>query len=228
MLRNVFKSLEGINLSLGFILAMSAVFIAFEWESSESAFYVDEPTVMVLAYVAEDLPITYHEKKQLQTPPPKKAPIYDLEKILEEVQPDVHTKVELTDEADVAPKQEDIVIINIPNGIKEVDESMPVYGAEVMPAFPGGVRALQHYLRKHLKYPHLAQEYDIQGTVYVRFVVSKTGEVENVEIYRGVDASLDKEAIRVVESMPKWKPGSQRGRSVSVYFVLPIKFLLRN
>lgn len=228
MLRKSFKSLEGINFSLGFILAISAVFIAFEWENSDGTYYVNEPTVAVQAYVATDLPITYPKKKQVQTPPPIKAATYNLEKLIEEMQPNEDSQMELTDEADVAPKQEDIVIIDIPTGTGEVDEDVPLFGAEVMPEFPGGVGELKKYLRKHLKYPHLAQEYNIQGTVYVRFIVSKTGEVENVEIYRGVDASLDKEAIRVVERMPKWKPGSQRGRSVSVYFVLPIKFLLKN
>lgn len=226
MLRNNLKSLHGINLSLGFVLAMGAVFIAFEYENSEPSYYLDQPTEIVHSYIAEDLPITYHKKKQIQAPPPKKAPTYDLNKLVEDSQPESQVEVELMDEADNAPPKEDVILIDIPTGPGELDDDVPIYGAEVMPEFPGGMRALQKYLKKHLDYPYLAQSHDIQGTVYVKFVVTKTGKVENIVIYRSVHTALDNEALRVVKNMPDWKPGSQRGKAVSVYFVMPIKFVL--
>ncbi|MBQ5551600.1 MAG: energy transducer TonB, partial [Bacteroidales bacterium] len=78
------------------------------------------------------------------------------------------------------------------------------------------------------RYPEMAKENDIQGTVYVRFVVDTDGSVSNVEVLRGVDPLLDKEAKRVVETLPKWKPGRQRGKAVKVSHAVPIKFALQN
>ncbi len=226
MLRNHLKSLQGIHLPMGFVIATSAIFIAFEWENSDPRFAQPVLPEVVHTFIAEDLPITYPEKKQVQAPPPQKAPEYNLDEIIEDTQPVKETEVNRMDESDIQPPRKEVVLIDMPEGMGEEDENVPIYGAEVMPEFPGGINALQRFLRKQLNYPHLAQEHDIQGTVYVRFVVTKTGKVENIEIYRGVHTALDAEAIRVVENMPSWKPGSQRGKPVAVYFVLPIKFVL--
>ena len=76
------------------------------------------------------------------------------------------------------------------------------------------------------KYPPMAKEYNITGKVYVRFVVDKSGSVTNVEVVRGVDKSLDAEAVRVIKSLPKYKPGKQRGKAVKVMFTVPINFTL--
>ena len=82
-------------------------------------------------------------------------------------------------------------------------------------------------LLRTVQYPVIAQENNIQGRVYVSFVVSKTGDVTEVKIARGVDPNLDKEAIRVVQKMPKWKPGKQRGKAVKVSYTVPINFVLQ-
>lgn len=107
-----------------------------------------------------------------------------------------------------------------------VDDSKPLLEAEQAPNFPGGDDALKKYLSENLKYPIIAQESGIQGKVIVKFVVSKTGDILDVQIFKGVDTSLDREAVRVVQSMPKWIPGKQKGKTVSVYFTLPIEFML--
>ena len=86
---------------------------------------------------------------------------------------------------------------------------------------------MQKYIASNLKYPVVAQESGIQGRVTVRFVVSKTGAIEDVNVIRGIDPSCDKEAVRVVKSMPKWIPGKQNGLNVPVYFTLPIVFRLK-
>ncbi|MDL2262561.1 TonB family protein [Bacteroidales bacterium OttesenSCG-928-I21] len=100
---------------------------------------------------------------------------------------------------------------------------------EQMPQFPGGEGELLKYISKSLRYPAVSQENGIQGKVTVRFVVSKTGEVTNVEILRSsVDGPCDKEAIRVIQSMPKWIPGKQNGVNVNVYYVVPITFRLQS
>ena len=95
-----------------------------------------------------------------------------------------------------------------------------------MPSFPGGDPV--RWINKNVKYPVIAQENGIQGKVFVQFVIEKDGSITNVKVLRGVDASLDKEAVRVVQSMPKWKPGKQRGKPVRVSYNVPINFRLSN
>ena len=95
---------------------------------------------------------------------------------------------------------------------------------EQMPQYPGGEAEMRKYIAKTLKYPRVAEENGIEGRVTVRFVVTKTGDVNGVEVIKGVDQYLDKEAVRVIASMPKWIPGKQNGISVNVYYVAPIVF----
>lgn len=110
--------------------------------------------------------------------------------------------------------------------VGEDTTSTPYAVVEQMPEFPGGEAALQRYLHNSVKYPNIAMENGIQGKVYVGFVVERNGSISNVRIARGVDASLDKEAMRVVRLMPKWIPGKQNGEPVRVSFTAPINFVL--
>ena len=119
--------------------------------------------------------------------------------------------------ADIADFKE-VVRPEAPKEEKEV----PYQAVEQMPQFPGGDAELMKYIQDHLKYPVIAAENGIQGRVIVRFVVSKTGEIQDVTVLRGVDSSLDKEAVRVIKSMPKWIPGKQNGNNVAVYFTVPV------
>jgi protein TonB len=97
---------------------------------------------------------------------------------------------------------------------------------EESPQFPGGLLAMQRWLRDNLRYPTVAEEMGIQGIVTLEFVVGRDGAIRDISILRGVDPSLDKEAIRVVSKMPKWIPGKQGGNPVSVKFTMPVKFTL--
>ena len=97
---------------------------------------------------------------------------------------------------------------------------------EQMPVFPGGESELLYFISKHLKYPVIAQDNGIQGKVIVRFVVTRTGEVEKPEVLRSLDPACDKEALRVIKSLPRFIPGKQNGVNVSVWYTLPIKFKL--
>ena len=98
---------------------------------------------------------------------------------------------------------------------------------EVMPQFPGGQTAMLQYMMKNIKYPKQAMKEGIQGRVTVSFIVEKDGRVSNVRLLRSVQPLLDKEAIRVVKSMPKWSPGKQKGKPVRVRFNLPVMFKLK-
>ena len=103
-----------------------------------------------------------------------------------------------------------------------VAEEEPYDAAEEMPRFPGDEKAMYDWIYKNLNYPAEAQERGVQGVVWVRFVVSKTGKVERVRIFRGIDSACDKEALRVVASLPDWTPGRQDGRNVPVYYMVRI------
>ena len=98
---------------------------------------------------------------------------------------------------------------------------------EQMPQFPGGDAALMKFLSSHINYPPMAAEMDVQGKVIVQFVVDKTGKVGVVKVIRSVDKDLDHEAIRVCQALPKFTPGRQNGRPVSVWYTLPIQFKLQ-
>ena len=116
--------------------------------------------------------------------------------------------------------------VKITGGTVEVkEETFEV--VEVPPSFPGGDTELMKYLRDNIKYPTIPQENNIQGKVTIQFVVGRDGNIENVEIAKGVDRYLDAEAMRVVKSMPRWIPGKQGGRAVRVKYFVPVNFRLQ-
>jgi len=115
----------------------------------------------------------------------------------------------------------------LPNPCDTIFDEEVLLVVEEMPVFTGGEMALRKFIAENIIYPKEAMDIDIQGTVYVRFVVDTNGKVQNVNIVRGVDELLDAEAKRVVESLPNFeKPGYQRGKAVNVYYTLPISFKL--
>lgn len=109
---------------------------------------------------------------------------------------------------------------------KAGDKEKPLDKAEVMPSFPGGTAELMKWLGNNIKYPAIAQKHGVQGRVIVRFAVDKDGSIRDSEVIRSIDPSLDKEALRVVNAMPRWIPGKQDGKPVAVYFTLPITYHL--
>lgn len=108
-----------------------------------------------------------------------------------------------------------------------VDSDKVFDSVEVDPVFPGGQVALMKYVAEHIKYPAIAQENGIQGRVTVQFVVTKTGSIGQVRVVRGKDPELDKEAVRVVKTLPKFTPGKMNGHAVNVWYTLPITFRLQ-
>ena len=110
---------------------------------------------------------------------------------------------------------------------EEPEEQTIFEVVENMPDFPGGQAALMQYLAKNIKYPTIAQENGTHGRVIVQFVVNKDGSIVDAKVVRSVDPYLDKEALRVINTMPKWKPGMQRGKPVRVKFTVPVMFRLQ-
>ena len=109
----------------------------------------------------------------------------------------------------------------------KVEETKVFDVVEEMPQFPGGQAALLEYLAKNIKYPVVAEENGVQGRVIVTFVVERDGSITDVRVVKSVDPSLDKEAARVVKSMPKWQPGKQNGSAVRVKYTVPVQFRLQ-
>jgi protein TonB len=189
-------------------------------------------------------------EKQLEKPkdiiidkpiPPLKSSIKFTPPVIkpdEEVQADeeIKTQEELT-KTDVNISTADIKGTDEINGadigdlnnqiVGEDSLSAPYSVVEQMPEFPGGEAALRKFLAANVKYPAIAAENGVQGKVFVNFVVDRNGGISNVKVVRGVDPAVDKEAIRVVKSMPKWIPGKQNGEAVRVSFTVPINFVLQ-
>lgn len=125
------------------------------------------------------------------------------------------------------PTFDDPVVINIEK-VPEVVVEPEVIAPDVMPEFPGGYEAMRAYLRAELEYPAMARNVNIQGKVWIEFLVNKKGEISDVKVVRSIGGGCDEEALRVVLQMPRWTPGKQHGHAVNVRYHLPISFVLRN
>lgn len=125
-----------------------------------------------------------------------------------------------------AKEHENVVVVEEKKPEPPADDNKVFDAVEQSPQFPGGEAALLKYVASHIRYPSVAQENGIQGRVTVQFVVTKTGSVGQVKVVRGKDPDLDKEAIRVVKSLPKFTPGKMNGHAVNVWYTLPITFKL--
>ena len=132
-----------------------------------------------------------------------------------------------TKDRNIEAVRNDIAVNTPPPAPKEEVTNKVFDVVEVMPSFPGGQGALLSYLSSHVKYPVVAQENGVQGRVTVSFVVERDGSITDVHVVRSVDPSLDREAARVVSSMPNWQPGKQNGSAVRVKFNVPVQFKLQ-
>jgi len=202
---------KGLFLQIGLVIALLVVLGAFEYKSYEKIAY-NLGALSLDDLEEEIIPIT---KQEVKPPPPPPPP----PEVIEIVEDDVEIEDEIEIEDTESDEDEEIEIIE-----EDDDEFFMV--VENMPVFPGGDLGLMKYIQKHVKYPAIAKEYNITGKVYVSFIVDKSGSVTNVKIVRGVDKNLDAEAVRVVKSLPKYKPGKQRGLPVRVMFTIPINFTL--
>ena len=206
---------------MGLVFVLSMVYVALEWTERE-----------VTKYEVTDTEFLFEEEVEIQqtsqeTPPPPPPPAVQEVEVLNVVEDNVETEsIEVNTEDD---KEAEVVIAApVEAPVEEEEEEVVFVVVESMPEFPGGQQALFKYLSENVKYPVIAQENGIQGRVICQFVVNKDGSIVDVEVVRsGGDASLDKEAIRVIKTMPKWKPGKQRGKPVRVKYTVPVNFKLQ-
>jgi protein TonB len=147
----------------------------------------------------------------------------------EEVQEPPPTQEEVKDVQVSTETHEGEKVVDLPpeNPVVSEDEGKIFTIVEEMPTFPGGEDKMIEYIAKNTKYPPVARENDIKGRVFVNFYIDKEGKVQGVKLIRGIGGGCDEEALRVVRSMPPWKPGKQNGRPVNVYYNLPVNFTLK-
>lgn len=209
---------------LGFVAVLALMFVSFEWSTYDKKI---DTSGQVQDIIAEEEIIPITEQQTTPPPPPPEPEVQKVEEVLKIVEDDVEVAdVQLASSEDtneaVEIKEVAPVVVE-----EEVVEEEIFQVVEEMPSFPGGMGELMKYLGSNIKYPPVAQENGIQGRVIIQFVVEKDGSVANPQVVKGVDPSLDKEALRVVKSMPKWNPGKQRGKAVRVKYTVPVTFRLQ-
>ena len=204
---------------VGVIISLAITLVAFEWKTYEN----NEMMLVSAAASQIDSEIIINTKQEAPKSPQMKV-----------------TEFKTTSKNDA--KVDDIVdLIKIETGINDTNIIVPVEITdekitevdtfvlipEISPEFPGGLENMYKYIKDNLKYTDLAKKTNITGTIYVEFTVEKDGSLTDVHVIRGIGGGLDEEAIRVVESMPKWQPARQGGMPVKVKYQIPIAFNLK-
>jgi len=207
---------------IGLVIGLALMLVAFEWKSYEKT-VIDVGTRQVENVTEEIIPIT---EQKVKPPPP--APVQQVVKInIVEDDVQVDDDISIDVEADQNTEVQEYIAPVRVDEEESAEEAQIFMVVESMPEYPGGEPALYKYLAENIKYPQMAKESGIQGRVFVTFVVERNGSVTDVRVLRGIGGGCDEEAIRVVQSMPNWTPGKQRGKSVRVQYNLPVKFTLQ-
>ena len=208
-------------LSIGFCISLIAIIGAFEYRS-----YTDNSEVNLNRTVQnfEDL-LEVPPSDQPEPPPPK----MDQPQIIEvpdetiiEQEMEIDLDVEITEETVI--EEQVLVVVTGEMEEEKVDEIFTI--VEQQPAPVGGMQAFYQYVGENMKYPNTASRMNVQGRVFVQFVVEKDGRLTDIKVVKGIGSGCDEEAVRVISSAPKWIPGKQRGRPVRVRMILPIVFKL--
>ena len=210
---------------MGLIFVLSICYVAFEWGEKDVTKHEDT-TGQILEDEELDIEATVQEETPPPPPPPAPEIVQEVE-VLNVVEDDVETEI-----IEVKTEENDEVVELVAppvEVVEEVEEEEVVFKVvETMPEFPGGQQALMKYLATNVKYPVIALENGIQGRVVCQFVVEKDGKPSNIQVVRSSgEPSLDKEAVRVISTMPKWKPGKQRGKPVRVTYTIPVNFRIQ-
>ncbi len=215
---------KGTWVLMGLVTVFALLFVAFEWTQHEKKYDGDILDAGDIILEEEVIPITMPEKKTVPPPPQAVSQAEVLNIVEDDAEIEETTLVSNEDQAVFVEVTNDVPVV-----VEEIEEEQEIFQVvENMPEFPGGTQALLQYLKKNIKYPTICQEQGIQGRVVVQFVVNKDGSIVDPEVIKPVNPYLDKEALRVVSTMPKWKPGEQRGKPVRVKFTLPVQFKLAN
>ena len=211
-------------IEIGLVVSLGITLLAFEWTTKETETALLEDTTEIL--IEEEIIST-----QMDTPPPPpvapKIPVLSdqIDIVDDEIEIEDDMFMNLEDDASLGVEIMDYVEVEE----EEVEEeAIPFQLVEEKPSFQGGdANQFSKWVNSRLVYPEIAKENGVQGRVTLQFTVEKDGSVTKVKVLRGVDPSLDKEAVRVVSMSPKWKPGKQRDRTVPVTYTFPVIFQLR-
>ena len=209
---------------MGLIAALCILYTAFEWNQQEITVHEAENEDFL---IEEEIQID--QTFQEETPPPPPAP-EEVPEVIEEIKI-VEDDVE-TEEVDFSSEDNKDEVVEIKQVVieeeeeeEEIEEVFMV--VEEMPEFPGGMAKLMKYFSDNVRYPVVAAENGIQGRVICQFTVWKDGTIRDIVVVRGVDKALDREAVHLIENMPNWKPGKQRGKAVSCKYTVPVSFRLQ-
>lgn len=207
---------------MGLTVALGFIFIAFELSNSEVNVAEVEDSQAV---VEEEVMVEITRQYIPPPPPPPQTVQSDLIQIVED-----NTLEEDVEFESMEDDPEEAIIQNYDGEFSEdYDPEGEVFVVvEEMPSFPGGESAMQAFIRKNLKFPQIALENGISGRVICTFVIDGKGKITGAEVIRSVDPNLDREALRVINMMPDWKPGKQQGKPVRVRYTLPVVFRLQN
>ena len=212
-------------IEIGLIIALAAVYVAFEWQTEEQQIIELEDTTQIIE--VEEVIAT-----QQDTPPPPpsapKMPVLSdqIDIVDDEVIVDDNLFLNLEDDVNMGVEIMDYVE-NVEEEVIE-EEAIPFQLVEEKPSFMGGdPNEFSKWVNQRLVYPEIAKENGVQGRVTLQFTIESDGRLTNVKVLRGVDSSLDQEAVRVVSSSPRWTPGKQRDRAVRVTYTFPVIFQLR-
>lgn len=211
---------RGLFFQIGMIVTLGLVFVAFEWETVQTK--PDDQLWVEEAVIEEEAPPVTRQE-EVQPPPPPPPPVaLDIINI-------VDNDVELVEELEIVDIEfDENMAVDFTNlEPEDSGDPLPFFVLEDKPEFPGGEKALLRFLGENVRYPVICQENGVQGMVSVAFIIDEKGVVTNVKVLRGPDPNLEREAIRVVQSMPAWKPGKQRGRPVKVSYNVPVRFVLQ-
>lgn len=210
---------------IGLILVLGVVLLAFEWSSSEKK-VAELSSDSVVEIEEEIIPITQEQQEM----PPEMPKVPVLSDVIDIVDDDIEVSDDIIfDMEDNKNLAVDIVdyVADVEEEVVE-EEAIPFALVEEKPAFMGGdANTFSKWVQGKLVYPEIAKENGVQGRITLQFTVNTDGSISNVHVLRGVDSSLDKEAVRVVSSSPKWTPGRQRERPVKVTYTFPVIFQLR-
>lgn len=217
---------------MGFIVALSVVFVALNWRDTQSASFSflphqDDP------FENDAIPITH--SPEFIPPKPKEIP-----QIAEAVNV-VDNNTEVKNEEILTPEEDNSPVVEIATTLATDDdkdnEVVPEEGSEadaevaniidVMPEYPGGMVECMRFIQSHIRYPEIARQRKIQGEVRVQFIVNTDGRISDITLVKSLDSQLDNLAMRVVRMMPRWKPGQRKGKPTKVKFTMPVTFILK-
>ena len=214
---------KGLFLEIGLIISLLIVIAAFKYAPKEYRIEAVEQEVVIVE--EEIVEITRNELKP--PAPPQKVEIKVYNDILDIVTNDTEVKTDISFDEFVDGLDVDVNYVVMEE--EEIEEDTPIIQAEKMPTFQGGdLMKFREWVQKRLRYPQIAQENGISGRVTLTFVIEKDGSLTNIEVMQSPDRSLSEEAIRVLNTSPKWEPGKQRNQPVRVRFTLPVAFQIRN